>query len=67
MTEVAIDCTQLIEGPKMKRRKVRSVIAKFVRYYDRKEVFSKKKHLKGKGISIAERLTTFRSMRKIWF
>ena len=51
----------------MKRRKVRSVIAKFVRYYDRKEVFSKKKHLKGKGISIAERLTTFRSMRKIWF
>ena len=34
-------------------------MAKFVRYYDRKEVFSKKKHLKGKDISIRESLTSF--------
>ena len=34
---------------------------KFVRYYDQKEGFSKKKHLKGKGISITESLTSFRT------
>ena len=33
---------------------------KFVRYYDRKDVFSKKKHLKEKGISVSESLTSFR-------
>ena len=37
---------------------------KFVRYYGRKEAFSKKKDLKGKGISITESLTCFR-MKKL--
>ena len=64
LTEVTIDRTQLIGDSKMKRRKVGPVTAKFVRYYDRKEAFSKKKHLKGKGISITERLTSFR-MKKL--
>ena len=45
---------------KKKRKKARPIIAKFVRYYDRKEVFFKKKHLKGKGISITESLTSLR-------
>ena len=35
-----------------------------MRYYDQKQVFSKKKHLKGKGISITESLTSFR-MKKL--
>ena len=35
-------------------------MAKFVRYYDRKEVFSKKKHLKGKGIATTEKMISFK-------
>ena len=57
LAEVAIDRTHRIRDPKKKRKKAPLIIAKFVRYYDRKEVFSKKKHLKGKGISITESLT----------
>ena len=64
LTEVAIDRTHSIGDPIMKRRKARPIIAKFVGYYDRKEVFSKKKHLKGKGDSITESLTSFR-MKKL--
>ena len=64
MTEVAIDCTHRIGDPKKKRKKARPIIAKFDRYYDRKEVSAKKKHLKGKGISITESLTSFR-MKKL--
>ena len=45
---------------KRKKKKVRPIIVKFSRYYDRKQVFSKKKHLKGKSISITESLTGFR-------
>ena len=52
------------EGKKKKRKKTRPVIAKFVRYYDRKKVVSKKKHLRRKGISITESLTSFR-MKKL--
>ena len=44
LAEVAIDRTHRIGDPKQKREKVRFIIAKFVRYYDRKEVFSKNKH-----------------------
>ena len=62
--EVAIDRTHCIGDPKKKKKKVCPIIAKFVRYYDRKKVFSKKKHLKGKGISNAESLASFR-MKKI--
>ena len=47
LTELAIDRTHRIRDPKKKRKKTRPIIAKFVRYYDRKKVFSKKKHLKG--------------------
>ena len=58
--EVAIDRTHRIGEPKKKRKTARSIIAKFVRYYDQNEVFSKKKHVKGKDISITECLTSFR-------
>ena len=60
LTEVAIDFTHHIGDPKKKKKKARPIIAKIVRYYDRKEVFSKKKHVKGKGISIIDSLTSFR-------
>ena len=58
--EVAIDRTHHIGDPKKKKKKARPIIVKLVRYYDRKEVFSKKKHLKRKSISITERLASFR-------
>ena len=64
LTEIAIDRTHRIGDPKKKKKKVRPIIVKFVRYYDRKQVFSKKKHLKGKGISFTESLTSFR-MKKL--
>ena len=64
LTEVAIDRTHSIGNPKKKKKKVRPTIVKLVRYYDRKEVFSKKKHLKGKGISITQSLTSF-GMKKL--
>ena len=57
MVEVAIDRTHRIGDPKKKRNKACPIIAKFVRYYDPKEVFSKNKHLKEKGISLIESLT----------
>ena len=63
LTEVAIGRTHRIGDPK-KKKKVQPIIGKFVRYYDQKEVFSKKKHLKGKSISITEILTRFR-MKKL--
>ena len=40
LTEVAIDRTNRIEDPKKKKKKVPPIIVKFVRHYDRKEVFS---------------------------
>ena len=58
--EVAIDCTHCIGDPKKKRKKACPINVKFVRYYDWKEVFSKKKHLMGKGTSITESLRSFR-------
>ena len=64
LTEVAINFIHRIGDPKKKRRKARPIIAKFFRYYDRTEVLSKKKHLKEKGISIIESLTSFR-MKKL--
>ena len=64
LTEIAFNRTHYIGDPKKKRHKVRPIIAKFVGSYDRKEVFFKKKHLKGKGISIVENLTSFR-MKKL--
>ena len=64
LMEVAIDRTHRNGDPKKKKKKAQPIIVKFVRYYDRKEVFSKKKYLKGKGISITESLTSFR-MKKL--
>ena len=64
LTEVAIDRTHRIGDPKKKKKKARPIIVKFVRYYDRKEIFSIKKYLKGKSISITESLTSFR-MKKL--
>ena len=60
LTEIAIDRTHRIGDPKKKKKKVWPIIVKFARYYYRKQVFSKKKHLKGKSISITESLTSFR-------
>ena len=64
LTEVAIDCTHRIGDLKKKRKKAHPIIAKFVWYYDQNEVFCKKKHLKGKGISIRESLIRF-GMKKL--
>ena len=64
LTEIAIDRTHRTGDPKKKKKNARPIIVKFVRYYDQKQVFSKKKHLKGKGISITESLTSFR-MKKL--
>ena len=36
LTEVAIDRTHRIGDPKKKKKKIRPIIAKFVRYYERK-------------------------------
>ena len=60
LTEIAIDRTHRTGDPKKKKKKVLPIIVKFDRYYYRKQVFSKKKHLKGKSISITESLTSFR-------
>ena len=65
LTDVAIDLTHRIGDPKKKKKKARPIIVKLVRYYDRKEVFSKKKHLKRKSISITERLTSCRMKKPI--
>ena len=42
LTEVAIDRTHHMGEKKKKKKKVRPIIVKFVRYYDQKEIFSKK-------------------------
>ena len=62
--EAATDRTHRIEHPKKKKKKVWPIIVKLVTYCDRKQVFSKKKYLKGKGISITENLKSF-MMKKL--
>ena len=64
LREVAIDCTHRVVDTKKNKKKARPIIAKFVRYYHRKEVLCKKKYLKGKGIPITENLTSFK-MKKL--
>ena len=39
LKEIAIDRTHRINDPKKKKKKVRPIIVKFVRYYNRKQVF----------------------------
>ena len=48
LTKIATDRTHRIGDPKKKKKNFRPIIVKFVRYYDRKQVFSKNRHLKGK-------------------
>ena len=51
ISKTALDRSQKIGNPKTKKLS-RPIIVKFVRYYDRKNVFVNKKCLKGKGKSI---------------
>ena len=68
LMEVAIDLTHRIGDPKKKRKMAPSIIAKFLRYYDRKEVFSKKKHVKGKDMpDKLQDEQARRSSREMWF
>ena len=53
-----IDRTHRIGVPS--KGKNRSIIVKFVRYMDRRSVFSNKKTLKGKNMSITESLNKIR-------
>ena len=63
ITDNDIDRTHRIGKPK-NNGKPRPVIIKFVRYNDRKKIFSSKKLLKDSGVSITESLTAFR-MKKL--
>ena len=49
---------------KMKNDKSRPIIVKFTSYRNRKKVFSSKRRLKGKNVSITESLSAFR-MKKL--
>ena len=60
--KTALDCSHRIGNPKSKK-KPRPIIIKFVRYYDRRDVFMNKKCLKGTGKSITESLTAFRMQK----
>ena len=64
ITEVDIKRTHRIGKPGDVGQKSRPIIAKCVRYNDRKNVFNRKKKLKGKNISITESLTATR-MKKL--
>ena len=56
ISKTDLDRSHKIGNPKIKK-KVTTNIVKFVRYYDRRDVFMNKKYLKGKGKSITESLT----------
>ena len=58
MSKTDLDRSHKIGNPKSKK-KSRPIIVKFVRYNDRRDVFMKKKCLKGKGKLITENLTAF--------
>ena len=62
ISKTALDRSQRIGNPKI-NKKSRPIIAKFVRYYDKRDVFMNKKCLKGKGKSITESLTVFRMQK----
>ena len=62
ISKSALDRSHRIGNPKTKK-KSRPIIVKFVRYYDRRDVFMNKKCLKGKGKSITESLTAFRMQK----
>ena len=58
VSKTDLDRSHKIGNPKSKK-KSRPIIVKFVRYNDRRDVFMKKKCLKGKGKLITENLTVF--------
>ena len=62
--EADIERTHRIGKPRDAGQKSRPIIVKFVRYNDRKNVFNRRKKLKGKNISIMESLTATR-MKKL--
>ena len=60
LTQRDLDRTHRISKNDKKNNRPRPVIVKFIRYNDRKKIFSKKKQLKISRISIAESLTKLR-------
>ena len=63
ITHNDIDRKHRIQKPKT-NSKLRPVIIKFVRYNDRKKVFSSKKLLRDSDVSVTKSLTSFR-MKKV--
>ena len=60
LTQRDLDRTHRIGKNDKRSNRPRPVIVKFIRYNDRKKIFSKKKRLKNSGISITESLTKLR-------
>ena len=60
LTQRDLDRTHRISKNDKRKNRPRPVIVKFIRYNNRKKIFSKKKQLKISGISIAESLTKLR-------
>ena len=60
LTQRDLDRTHRIGKNDKRSNRPRPVIVKFIRYNDRKKIFSKKKQLKNSGISITESLTKLR-------
>ena len=60
LTQRDLDRTYRIGKNDKRSNRPRPVIVKFIRYNDRKKIFSKKKQLKNSGISITESLTKLR-------
>ena len=56
--KTALDRSHRIGNPKTKKTS-RPIIVKFVRYYDRRDVFMNKKCLNGKDKSITESISAF--------
>ena len=57
LSQISIDRSHRLGKRKGPGQKPRAIIVKFTRYKDRHHVFSKKKLLKGTGISVTESLT----------
>ena len=62
ISKTALDRSRRIGNPKSKTNSG-PIIAKFVRYYGRRDVFMNKKCLKGKDKAITESLTAFRMQK----
>ena len=62
ISKTALDCSHRIGNTKI-NKKSQPIIVKFVRYYDRRDVFMTKKCLNGKGKSITESVTAFKMQK----